>query len=380
MGLYDADNKELADGNEGLLTAVPAGSAWVEWTVRYSYTRIGEAEPWCGEGFDSFEYLVRDALGVESETVKVELDAKCRPGYHYVPDALFGLMYALHGLGFVLLLGCAAVVFKFKKHMVVKRSSGAFLFLILSGHMFGFLYGLLIGVVWEPADGSQETGTRWPCMALPWMMILNIQVVLGCLFAKSWRVYKLFSNVKLRRMAIPNSKLFKGVGMLLFPSVVVLLTWTAAFADEQQTQFEYPPNKWMTRAYCANNDEGATELFWVVSLSVCLVFVISTTVIAYKTRNVPMPSANEAFWLCLISYNILFVFMVMVPMFLMLKAIDPGAAYIMINLAVLWGNYICCGLLFVPKFLAIKTGKTSPAGAASTTVGPTSGQTKSTKG
>ena len=82
--------------------------------------------------------------------------------------------------------------------------------LMLLGGMLLYLFPLLH--VLAPTDGS--------CALQIFMFSLGFILTFGCLFAKTWRLQRIFNSNRLQAVLISNRKLLGIVGALLFADTV----------------------------------------------------------------------------------------------------------------------------------------------------------------
>lgn len=65
----------------------------------------------------------------------------------------------------------------------------------------------------------------WLCYTKTWTLCIGFTLSFGAMFSKTWRVHSIFTNIRMDRKAIKDSKLFIILGILLFIDICVLVTW-----------------------------------------------------------------------------------------------------------------------------------------------------------
>ncbi|XP_065917534.1 gamma-aminobutyric acid type B receptor subunit 2-like [Dysidea avara] len=116
----------------------------------------------------------------------------------------------------------------YSKHPVVKRSSYRLNSLILVAVFVGFV-GTLLHVIKLDEDMS-EVVTTTICNARVWSNELAFVVAFGALFAKVWRLYKVFFNKKLLyRKYLSDKYLFLMVAAMVVPVLLALIVQVATF-------------------------------------------------------------------------------------------------------------------------------------------------------
>ncbi|XP_065916322.1 gamma-aminobutyric acid type B receptor subunit 2-like [Dysidea avara] len=116
----------------------------------------------------------------------------------------------------------------YRKHPVVRKSSYRLNSLILVAVLVGFV-GTLLHVI-KLDDDMSEVVTTTICNARNWTYNLAFVVAFGTLFAKIWRLYRIFANRTLtKRKHLDDQYLLLMVAVIVVPILVVLIVQVAAF-------------------------------------------------------------------------------------------------------------------------------------------------------
>ena len=149
---------------------------------------------------------------------EAEADWNLMPGY----VRAFGYVLAAIdcGVAFSLFLWTAFN----RKSKVVRASQPLFLGLIALGSVVSGL--TIIPLAVDDAEGPRATSTvaantiaNRACMASVWLYSLGFVLTFAPLFAKLWRVQKLFLNKKLRKVVVRNSDVLKIIAVLARPYI-----------------------------------------------------------------------------------------------------------------------------------------------------------------
>jgi hypothetical protein len=117
-------------------------------------------------------------------------------------------------LAFVLILG--TILFLNRSTRVVKATSVPFTMLV---------FGFLVTVMLSSSLYSVLPKSDSMCMARPSMTALGLVGLLSCLFAKTYRIHKIFNTRKLSQNKITDNQLFMFVGCMLIIEAIILLAW-----------------------------------------------------------------------------------------------------------------------------------------------------------
>jgi len=73
----------------------------------------------------------------------------------------------------------------------------------------------------------KQTPTVDSCYAYPWLLGMGFAIMFGGLFAKTWRLWRLFSTKSLKAQVITNSTVFIGVAGFVLPMAIFLIIWSS---------------------------------------------------------------------------------------------------------------------------------------------------------
>lgn len=134
------------------------------------------------------------------------------------------------------------------------------------------------------------------CMAYPWLLGLGYTLAFSCLFAKTWRLWRLFSRKSLKAKVIDNSFLLKIVGAMMFVIIVLLIVWTAdaafhvtlTFTDGTNSELQY---------LCET-----PTVYWGIFVGLIGLSLIVGCVLTFLIRNLPQ-EYNDAEAIGMSIYN-----------------------------------------------------------------------------
>eukprot|EP00004_Rigifila_ramosa_P000129 TRINITY_DN1013_c0_g1_i5.p1 TRINITY_DN1013_c0_g1~~TRINITY_DN1013_c0_g1_i5.p1 ORF type:complete len:1822 (+),score=426.08 TRINITY_DN1013_c0_g1_i5:3366-8831(+) len=224
------------------------------------------------------------------------------------------------------------VIFWFRKIPTILSASPLFCGLICIGALLGCV-GILTFID-KPTDNR--------CLARVWIPSLAFQLVYSNLFAKTWRVYRIF-NSSLESVSIPNRELLLKVFVLVVIEFPVLIGWSVSD----------PPRPVITPGNpavweCASRDSGP---FVGVLLAFKFVLLVGAAVLSWRTRSVSS-MFNESKHIAFSIYNLLFVSILVVPMVAFLPQ-GSEAGFILQSTGALIVIVATLGALFGTRLLAL---------------------------
>ena len=256
------------------------------------------------------------------------------------------------GVGVLCLLGAGVCVclivytWLYRCHPVIRSSSPAF----LSTSLFGVVV-VLCGtfVLVQPASSMA-------CSALAWLWSFGFSLTFAPLFAKTWRIYRIFGRKKLSVIKISNAKLAVLVYAILTLDLVLMSVWQAISPLQPYTATQYTgsssPQLRTEYSQCGVEGAGKTMLAAVaVSKGVLLLF---GALMAFTTRKVTS-TFNESSGIALAIYNVTFCIGIIAAIILVIGAIGDVLVILLLFLGA-WVSCFTAAILAVPKLLHIHGG------------------------
>ena len=136
------------------------------------------------------------------------------------------IMLVLVSVGIILCGIMAVINCYFRKHKVIKASSPYINLLIIIGCAMGFASVVFISI--ENIDFYLHISPNvYPflCNIRPWLLSLGYTLAFGALFAKTWRIYRIFKNPWKKNRPLKDHVLIAIVGVLVSIDVFVLILW-----------------------------------------------------------------------------------------------------------------------------------------------------------
>lgn len=186
------------------------------------------------------------------------------------------------------------------------------------------------------------------CAARPWVLHIPLTFSFACVFAKVWRVHKIFGNKQMKKMKINNKTLLKIIVSILGLEALLLMLATAV-ETPKPIGTVYTGSFYTYTAYSCQASGGTsffTTILWVFEL----VMLIYGCYLAFVTRHYERHLA-EGQYIALAIYNMGLLAAVTVLMSLL--GIKVQAQLLVQTITITVGTVFATVIIFSPKFLII---------------------------
>ena len=270
--------------------------------------------------------------------------------------AVFAFVTVMSSVGLLACVAMGGFVFAYRAHPMIRSASPLFLLLSISG----------VALLFSAGYPLVATVTVASCTTFSWLVNIGLMLTFAPLFAKTWRIYRIFGRKKLSVVVISNKRLLAMVGCFLLVEVTVMGVWQGIgnlqpVVNEVQTSSTVSSTVSAIAArlvvdeyvQCGVPDGGAKSMFVLVCVEKALLFAWGA-VTAFTTRKVSS-TFNEAAGISIAIYNVCFTIGIIAPIILVIGAVgDP--LNILLAFALLWIAFFTSGVLFGPKVMVITAG------------------------
>ncbi|XP_067042004.1 gamma-aminobutyric acid type B receptor subunit 2-like isoform X2 [Acropora muricata] len=251
--------------------------------------------------------------------------------------------------GIVFSFLCLAVNIAFRKHRVIKMSSPHFNNITAVGGFICYLY-VILGTVNHSRTYFGESHNV--CTIRAYLIVIGFTLVFGGMFAKTWRVYKIFTNRRLKREigGLSTVQLMLGIFCILVFDIVVLVSWNLIDPMQLRTvEISVNPNQedieiHTTTQQCVSNYYSSWIIGLILFKGALLLFGVF---LAWETRNVHYAELNDSRNIGVAVYNILLFSGVSITAEFVLS--DLMAKRIFNNSVIYLCATMVLGLVFIPK-------------------------------
>jgi len=278
------------------------------------------------------------------------------------------MKYSSFVRGFVFALPCIniAIAISFfiwtichRAHLVVRAAQTPFLVTITIGVMISSstIFFVVVDDRFDPqAQIDALTGNfnlgNIACMAAPWFYGTGFVLIFGPLFAKLWRIQRIFKNKNMQRIRIQTTTLFLMVLGMFMVEFVILLTWTLVdpvrFIRTVEEVDRYG-NPTLSIGVCKGT--GSDKIMMIIMAAYHFVILAILNYISYRTRKINLKFA-ESTYISLIMSSYVQILMVSVPV-LVIVAKHPETNMFIRSAIVFLNDLSVLMFLFVPKIVAV---------------------------
>lgn len=260
-------------------------------------------------------------------------------------DSPIGIVFLVLTIIALIISICFSFLFwHYKDEKVVKKTSPFFSQLILIGVDLCLISQIFWGV-------SQSSFT---CFIKIWLLAIGFGLIMGNLLAKTYRIFKIFTNVQITNLILKDTDLLKFSVVILSIEVALLCVYCFVSGTPRPVNIQSTSDSLLLIIQCAV-PSSFVQLFGQISiLTFNGLLILCGVVIAYVSRNVES-SFNESKYIAITVYIYLLVIIILLPLYY--TAGDSGSSvnrqYILRNISVLAAMYFTLVALFVPKIMNI---------------------------
>ncbi|RDD37872.1 Gamma-aminobutyric acid type B receptor subunit 2 [Trichoplax sp. H2] len=217
----------------------------------------------------------------------------------FIPFAIVSCLGILFSLAIMIYVAM-------KRHnRQIKMSSPKLNYCILFGCILCYISVILNGM--DAALVGYEN-RKYACIAEIWFLSLGFTVAFGSVMLKTWRIFKIFTNVAKVKLIIKDIHLIFRLVQLLAIDIIVLILWTiidpmtttdVGIGQERQHDGQ---NIIRYRFQACSSEQSIVWLITIFAFKLSmLLYGVS---LAWRTRKVSIPSLNDSRSLGLTIYNI----------------------------------------------------------------------------
>ncbi|KAJ3349681.1 hypothetical protein GGF32_005326 [Allomyces javanicus] len=170
------------------------------------------------------------------------------------------------------------------------------------------------------------------CHAQVWTFVLGFELVISAVAAKTWRIWRVFDNAKLRKLAhLNNGRLFLGCLAIMAVQIVIMVVWTALAPVRPRKVFGST-----TISYeCAADNRVLATVLQAVSVAYNGALLLLVSVLAYKTRRAHS-LFRESASILYTAQNVTLCGIVLAPFMFISKAEFALASWLIRSMTVLY--------------------------------------------
>ncbi|EGT43441.1 hypothetical protein CAEBREN_01118 [Caenorhabditis brenneri] len=211
----------------------------------------------------------------------------------HISSLLFLAMSLLALIGIFLALIFLLINFRYRNHRFIKMSSPNLNNIIIAGSICTFASVIMLGL--DTRIVSPDVFV-WLCYMKTWTLCIGFTLSFGAMFSKTWRVHSIFTNIRMDRKAIKDSKLFLILGVLLFIDICVLVTWAflSPFSYTVTELPHIPEDNIVIIPEVEKCHSSHSGVFQAILYVVKGILMILGCFLAWETRHVNVPALNDS--------------------------------------------------------------------------------------
>ena len=279
-----------------------------------------------------------------------------------IPLVLPELIVADHYLGNLSILGfslfavIAATAISFASWAIINRgvrvvkvAQPEFLVMVAGGTLV--MGSAIIPLSFDDSSSSSYTEAKGEaiCMSVPWLVFLGFTITISALFAKTWRVNRLFhASSQFRRGQVTSREVFLPCVILMACNVIVLLTWTILDPMYYVRKDDEGTDAWNRIIATYGTCVADEPLPYVLPLAILnLGILVVANYEAYRARNI-QGEFSESRYIGYAMIAMLQATMIGAPLLVLVKEM-PEAWYLTMCFMLFMICMVILCIIFVPK-------------------------------
>lgn len=275
---------------------------------------------------------------------------------NYINHSLIITSWILFGLLSAFCIFCLAWTYYYRENSLVKISQPLFLAFLVAGSLISITSILPLGVEAPYREDTDNIGVvDAACMAFPWLWGLGFSIQYSALFAKVWRVHKLYKlSAKMRRKIVDSKD-------VIYIMVIVVAIQTIFLICFQMLS----PLTWQRESIAnvdgysveslgrCTSDQSWSWLCLLMTFNILCCFV--ALVLCWRTKDLPSDFSESNY----IFLSVMFMFQILlitIPISTMVQD-DPNVHFFIRMGAVFLQNFSVLMLIFLPKMRRIYIGE-----------------------
>ena len=292
-----------------------------------------------GSDIDDIDYDYYCDSFIDCKNLSDESSDGCSSNY-VILFIVFGIITGILMLLVLLLIPFVfifGILFKYRR---IKSASPIFLIILLISIFIGF--ASIFAFYGKPHPVA--------CGFQPWLLGLSSISMITVLVVKNFRIWRIF-RFPLKRTTISDLELFVYWFLIMLPALIILILWSIISTPTASLEDLDGNDHFVCTTGGFTGAPGGYVFFAIfASYSAFVLFV--GTIISILSRNVPS-MFNESKLLTISIYNLVFLSVLIIPLFLVLRESYPFWAWIFRTCAVLYAFTTTLLLQFVPKIFGI---------------------------
>lgn len=191
------------------------------------------------------------------------------------------------------------------------------------------------------------------CSAMLWLANLGFTITFAPLFAKTWRIYRIFGMRKLSITKISNRQLAAIVGAIVGIDVILMIIWQAMNPLQPGVTLQLQGSTTYSYTQCMLPSGSGTSGVAIVAVVVATkgAMILFGCIMSFSTRKVST-NFNESQNIAWAIYNVIGACGIIAPIIAAVNAVGTTLIILEVFL-VLWICSFTLAILYVPKLVVL---------------------------
>lgn len=177
------------------------------------------------------------------------------------------------------------------------------------------------------------------CMLFPWFLGIGFTLVYGCLFIKTWALYKVYRSAEqLKKTSLTPASIIKGIAFYLAFEVLILVIWT--IIDRPGVEYKRMMDNTLM-LQCSSKH----PTFWIIFGALKSVWLVFGALLSVLTRNIAK-EYSESKSIAYATYNIIALTVIGIPLAIALGKYPGGLTIIESCVILIAFTFTMCSLFF----------------------------------
>merc|ERR1711934_1171818 len=188
------------------------------------------------------------------------------------------------------------------------------------------------------------------CNFQPWLLGLSVNLMISFLFAKAFRIWRIF-RCPFKRSKITDFRLAVLVVIIMIPCFVILAAWSAFSTPTAIIQEADGEDHFVCATGGLTGPPGG-YIFFGILVGYTGIILLFGVFLAFVTKNVPS-EYSESKLVGYSVYNLTFLSAIVIPVYFVLQNGNPLAAWIIRTVAILYGFTATLWLQIIPPLVLL---------------------------
>jgi len=218
-----------------------------------------------------------------------------------------------------------------------------------------FLVIILISIIIGYSSIYAWFGKPHPvaCAFQPWLLGLPIVSMIAALCVKVYRIWRIFGTGSsyIKKITISDGMLFLFWIAIMIPAVLIIVIWSIVSTPTAKMKNFDGEDHYVCATGGFTGDPGGI-IFFFIFVAYAFMVLLFGAFLSIVTRKVPSVF-NESKLLAISIYNLGFLAVVIIPVYMVVQVFNPFIAWIIRTIAILYAFTATNVLQFLPSVLPI---------------------------